>query len=71
MNWTPDAYDRLERAIADGSRVQLWRRGSELIVVPHQLRLDFGTEVLTARHPVSGDRIRFPLDEIDEFVVLG
>ncbi|HEX2202989.1 MAG TPA: hypothetical protein VHG91_06815, partial [Longimicrobium sp.] len=69
MNWTPDAYDRLERAIAERSRVQLWRKGSPLVLVPERIRLDFGTEVLTVRL-AAGERMEFPLEEVDRFVVL-
>ncbi|HEU0053018.1 MAG TPA: hypothetical protein VFQ39_07560 [Longimicrobium sp.] len=71
MNWTPDAYDRLERAIVERSRIQLWRRGSEMVTVPERLRLEYGVEVLTARHPGTGDRLEIPLDEVDNFRVLG
>lgn len=69
MNWTPDAYDRLERAIADRSRVQLWRRGNMRVLIPERIRLDFGTEVLSVRS-VAGERMEFPLEEVDRFVVL-
>jgi virulence-associated protein VagC len=70
VNWTPDAYDRLERALADGSRVQIYRRGTEFVIVPLRIRTDFGAEILVSRHPVTGDRVEFPLDEVDGFVVL-
>jgi hypothetical protein len=46
------------------------RRGSELVILPERLRTDFGEEVLTARHPVTGDRLEVPLDEIDRFDVV-
>lgn len=71
MNWSPRDYDRLERAITDGRRIQLIRRGSELVILPERLRTDFGEEVLTARHPVTGDRLEVPLEEIDRFDVVG
>ena len=67
MNWSPNDYDRLERAIVERRRIQLMRRGSELVIVPERLRTDFGEEVLTARHPNTGDRLEVPLDEIDRF----
>ncbi|HEX8694998.1 MAG TPA: hypothetical protein VF746_21485 [Longimicrobium sp.] len=70
MNWTPGDYDRLERAIAERSRIQLHRRGGELVILPERLRTDFGAEVLTARHPGTGDRLEVPLHEIDAFLVL-
>ena len=71
MNWSPGDYDRLERAITERSRIQLMRRGSELVILPERLRTDFGEEVLTARHPVTGDRLEVPLDDFDRFDVIG
>jgi hypothetical protein len=70
VNWTPRDYDRLERAIVDRRRIQLVRRGSELVVLPERLRTDFGEEVLAARHPGTGDRLEVPLEEIDWFEVV-
>ena len=71
MNWSPDDYDRLERAIVERARIQVVRRGTELVILPERLRTDYGDEVLTARHPVTGDRLELPLDEIDRFDVVG
>jgi hypothetical protein len=70
VNWTPRDYDRLERAIADRRRIQLVRAGSELVILPERLRTDFGEEVLTTRHPATGDRLEVPLLEIDWFEVV-
>ena len=70
MNWTPDAYDRLERAIAEGARIQLRRRGTVQVLSPERIRMDFGTEVLVARHKGTGERTEIPLDEVDAFTVL-
>ena len=70
MNWTPDALDRLERALADGARVQVRRRGAEMVLLPDRLRHDYGGEVLVARHLGTGDRVEVPLDEVEWFRVL-
>jgi uncharacterized protein with PhoU and TrkA domain len=70
MSWNPDRIDRLERAIADGCRVQVSRRGTEYIVMPRSLRSVYGTEVLTATHPNTGDEIEFRLDEVEYLDVL-
>jgi hypothetical protein len=70
VNWTPRDYDRLERAIADRRRIQLVRAGSQLVVLPERLRIDFGEEVLTARHLGTGDRMDVLLLEIDWFEVV-
>jgi hypothetical protein len=70
VNWSPRDYDRLERAVTERRRIQLVRRGSELVILPERLRTDFGEEVLVARHPVTGDRLEVPLEEIDRFDVV-
>ncbi|HEU4885316.1 MAG TPA: hypothetical protein VFT45_23920 [Longimicrobium sp.] len=70
MNWTPDALDRLERAIAEGGRVQLRRKGSDMVLLPDRLRHDYGGEVLHGRHLGTGDRVEVPLDEVEWFGVL-
>jgi hypothetical protein len=68
VDWTPDALDRLERAVAEGSRLQLFRRGTEYVVVPERLASEGGRDVLYARH--GGDRLAFRLVDLDAFVVL-
>ncbi len=70
MNWSPARIDELERAITERARVRLTRRGTEYVLVPEGLRADFGSEVLTATHPNTGDRIEIRLDDIDEFTVI-
>lgn len=70
MNWTPDALDRLERAMAEGGRVQVRRRGMEMVLLPRRLRHDYGGEVLVAQHLGTGDAVEVPLDEVDWFAVL-
>ena len=63
-------YDRLERAIADGKRLALRRRGSEFIVIPERLRLENSREVVTTRHPSTGHRMDILVDEIDGIEVV-
>lgn len=70
MNWTPDALDRLERAMDEGGRVQLRRRGMEMVLLPRRLRHDFGGEVLIGQHLGTGDAVEVPLDEVEWFAVL-
>lgn len=67
--WTPQAVDQLERAIVDGDRVQLYRRGSEYVVTPYEIRLHGNTEELLATTN-AGDELTFQMDEIESFVVL-
>jgi predicted DNA-binding transcriptional regulator YafY len=69
MHWRPEDMDRLERAISDGDRVQLMRRGTEYVVVPRRIVSDGSAEVLVGT-TATGDDLRFQLDEIERFVVL-
>ena len=62
--------DRLETAIVERTRIRLVRRGTEYIVMPYTIGSGEGTEVLVARHPNTGDEMRFALDELDAFEVL-
>jgi uncharacterized protein with PhoU and TrkA domain len=70
VSWNPRGLDRLERAISDGTRVQIYRRGTEFIVVPRSLRTVYGAEILVARHPNTGDEMEFRLDEVDHLEIL-
>jgi hypothetical protein len=66
-----EQYDALERAIADGRRIAVMRRGTEYVVVPERLRLAEGRESLEARNPTTGDRLVLHLDELDAIEVVG
>lgn len=70
MIWRPADLDRLEAAIVERVRVQLVRRGTEYVVVPRALEQGEGGEVLVARHPNTGEDMRFRLNEIQRFAVL-
>ncbi len=67
---TVEQYDRLERAITDGRRVVVYRRGTEYIVVPLRLRTTGGREALEARHPTTGDAIVLYIDEVESIEVV-
>ncbi len=54
----------------DGTRVQLYRRGTELIVVPEDVRARLGRDILRARRVATGETDEFPLDEVEQFEVL-
>ena len=62
-------YDALERAIRVGQRIVVWRAGIEYVVVPTELRLQSGREVIYARRP-TGDSLILYLDEIDSVEVV-
>ena len=63
-------YDALERAVSSGQRIAVYRRGTEYVVVPTQLRLVAGREAIDATHPTTGDRLRLFLDEVDSIEVV-
>lgn len=67
---TTAQYDALERAITHGSRVAVYRRGAEYVVVPRRLRTDRGREALESTHPTTGDGITLYIDEIDSIEVV-
>jgi len=62
-------YDALERAIRASQRIVVWRRGVEYVVVPTELRLLGGREVIEGRRP-TGDLLTLYLDEIDTIEVV-
>ena len=68
---TAAQYDALERAIADGRRLSVWRRGTEYLVVVDRLRLNDGREALEAHHPTTGDRLTLFIDELEGIEVVG
>ena len=68
---TAAQYDALERAIADGRRLSVWRRGTEYLVVVDRLRLNEGREALEAHHPTTGDRLTLFIDELEGIEVVG
>lgn len=63
-------YDRLERAVRDGERLALVRRGRELVAVPLRLFLRDSREVLEVRHPTTGDITTFTIDDLDSISFL-
>ena len=58
-------YDAIERAIVDGSRIVVRRRGSEFLVIPERLVIAGGRESIEARHPTTGAHMVLYLDEMD------
>ena len=64
-------YDALERAITDGRRLSVWRRGTEFIVIVDRLRVAGGREALEAHHPTTGDTLTLYIDELEGIEVVG
>lgn len=67
---TPDAFDALERAVREGRRVALRRRGTEYVVVAVALDTSGHDETLAARLPMTGETLTFRLRELETFAVL-
>ncbi|HEX6629995.1 MAG TPA: hypothetical protein VF048_02850 [Gemmatimonadaceae bacterium] len=62
---THQQYDELESAVRKGTRIAVFRRGTEYVVIPHRLRMLDGREAVEAVHPTTGDSITLYLDEVD------
>jgi hypothetical protein len=71
VRWTADRMDQLESAARRGQRVALSRRGTEYIVVALRVTTEDQHEVLIGRLPMTGEDLRFRLDQIDSFQVVG
>ena len=67
---THQQYDALERAVRDGTRIAVYRRGTEYIVIPQRLRMLVGREAVESIHPTTGDRITLYLDEVDAIEIV-
>lgn len=67
--WTPAEMDRLERAIVEGDRVQISRRGTQFVVVPREVLPGDTGDVLIAT-TYSGDELEFALHELEWFDVI-
>jgi hypothetical protein len=71
IRWTTDRMDQLERAVREGLRVALTRRGTEYIVTALRVSSTGRREALIGRLPMTGEELPFLLDEVDSFQVLG
>jgi hypothetical protein len=67
---THEQYDALERAVANSTRIVVYRRGTEYVVVPRRLFLLGGREAVEATHPTTGEQIRLYIDEVDSIDVV-
>ena len=70
MQFTTRQYNLLERAVTEGLRIVVFRRGSEYIVRPESLGLRAGREAIETVQPATGDRMTIYLDDIDGFEVV-
>jgi hypothetical protein len=67
---TTKQYDDLEKAVRDGQKISLMRRGTEYVIVPLAIKLRSGKEAIEARNPTTGDSMVIFVDDVDSFVVL-
>ena len=63
-------YDALERAIVDGQRIAVRRRGTEFLVVPKSIGIHSGKETIEAVHPTTGERLTLVIEEIEDIEVV-
>ena len=67
---TSRQYDELERAVRDGTRMSIMRRGTEYVVIPLAVRVRGGKESIEARNPTTGDSMVIHIEDLESFVVL-
>ena len=67
---TVAGYDALEKAIRDGTRIAVYRRGTEYVVVPLRLVVRNRREAVEARHSSTGAKLTIWLDEADSIEVV-
>ena len=70
MRWSPERLDQLERAVRDGRRVSVSRRGTEFIVIAVRMTTSNSREALVGRLPMTGEEFTFVLDDVEAFQVL-
>ena len=70
MRWSPERLDQLERAIRDGRRVAIMRRGTEYIVIPTRMTHRENHDAFVGRLPMTGEELVFVLTEVEAFQVL-
>ncbi|HEV8600699.1 MAG TPA: hypothetical protein VGQ69_15165 [Gemmatimonadales bacterium] len=70
VRWTPKRMEELERATEQGRRVVLRRRGTEYVVVARRIFHEGQRDALIGLLPMTGEELRFNLEELDEFHVL-
>lgn len=64
-------YEALERAIVDGSRVAVRRRGRrEHIIIPLRLVIKNGHEFVLARNSTTGRDLEIDLEEVEHIEVV-
>ncbi|MFI5228521.1 MAG: hypothetical protein ACHQWU_05605 [Gemmatimonadales bacterium] len=70
MHLTNAQYDLVERAVAYGTRIAVFRQGREFIVIPLTLASRDGREAIETRNPMTGHDLTIYLDEIERLDVV-
>jgi hypothetical protein len=70
VRWTPQRMEQLEHATRLGRRVMLMRRGTEYVVVARRILATAPSETLVGVLPMTGEELRFELNDLDDFQVL-
>ena len=70
MRWTSERMNQLERAVREGLRVTVSRRGSEFIVRASRIASVRQRDALIGRLPMTNEELTFILDELDDFFIL-
>jgi hypothetical protein len=64
-------YEAIERAVVDGTRIVVQRRGRrEYVLIPLRLRVQDGREAIEARNPTTGHELTIFLDDVDGIEVV-
>jgi predicted ester cyclase len=70
VRWTPERMEQLESAARNGKRVVIRRRGTEYVVVARRIFHEGRRDAFIGYLPMTGEELRFYLEELDEFHVL-
>lgn len=70
MRWSPERMNQLERAVRDGNRIILSRRGSEFVVIAKKMTTVGRHEGVVGRLPATGEELVFLLHELDDFQII-
>ena len=62
---THQLYEDLERAVRDGTRIAVYRRGTQYVVIPLRLRMLGGREAVEALHPTTGEEMTLFVDDVE------
>ena len=63
-------WDALERAIVKGSRISVFRRGTEFVMIPLAIKVVNGREAVEAKNPKTGDSLELFVDELERIEVV-